>query len=300
MYIDEFSQESNESKDVTIRGVDAELYDRFSKLASELGLSTGQLFSHILRYSYYSYNVFPEKTCVPKHVRHKKHQKQIEIIKDKQELLITRQDLEAIQDIAWIVFVRIQNLVFDKDIDSELLLKTVGSIRECKNVEFLGEVSDLVKVGLVFRKPVYSFPSDPSSTKDITIRNVSKPVYQRLLAEAKERNMKVGELFSEKLAIVLPRLELRSALHFPPNIFPLFITNLDKIILKKTDLELLGERKVVFYHVQHLEISNNVPQELFVNHILAIVSCSEVIVPSTIPKLIFLARVHNCAKITYA
>ena len=279
------------TKDVTIRGVDAQLYDRFSHLASQFGTSTGNFFTIIMRASYL--HEFRNKMLIQNHTRHAKR-KSVETIYDKNKLVVTRKDLEAIQSFAWVNFIRIKHLVFSEDVDTNILLQNVGLIQDCNTVEFLGDVSYLAKVGLVIRKPVYTYPTAPSKLKDITIRNVNKTLYNQLLAESKQKNIKVGELFSQKLSITLPHFELRATIGCFKERFPLFIMNVKELTVSKKDLDSLGKRKVAFYQIEKLRIDNDVLHEQFFRQILGIVSCKKVIIPKSMPKLILLSRVNNC------
>ncbi|MHA1205100.1 MAG: hypothetical protein ACTSRR_10910 [Candidatus Heimdallarchaeaceae archaeon] len=280
-----------ELKDVTIRNVDSELYDQFSTYAKKEGLTTGQLFN-ILFAGFIDQNISPFRSARKRFHPIKRHERP-EVISDIEELTITRKDLEVLKGKKTFFFIRINNLVFSEDVDGKLLSETIHAIRKCKNVKFKGDVPKLVELGLVIKKGSYIYPSDSEKLKDITIRKVSKEVYDAFLAKSKEEEKTTGELFSETLAFYLPTFEIFEYIRIierETRTFPLIIRDIKELSVSNNDLEQISPKKVIFYRIKKLTFEEEVTVQNFEKSIGKIIKCKQVFIPEKIPKLLALAR----------
>lgn len=98
--------------DVTIRGIDDEVYASFSAEARKKNVPIGELVSQVMR-------IFLEETVEKRYV-----------IEQLEDLIITRDQLESVGEP--IAFIGIKNVVIDESIDWELFKKYVDEIRRCK------------------------------------------------------------------------------------------------------------------------------------------------------------------------
>ncbi|MHA1865717.1 MAG: hypothetical protein ACTSVB_06180 [Candidatus Heimdallarchaeaceae archaeon] len=280
-----------ESKDVTIRNVDTELYDQFSTYAKKEGLTTGELFN-ILFSGFIDQNISPLRLVRRRTHRIKSHERP-EVISDMDELTISRKDLEVLKGKKTFFFIRINNLVFNEDVDGKLLSETIHAIGKCDNVQFKGDVPKLVELGLVIKKGSYIYPSDSEKLKDITIRKVSKEVYDAFLAKSKEEEKTTGELFSETLAFYLPTFEIFEYVRIierETRTYPLIVRDIEELTVFNKDLEQISPKKVLFYRIKKLTFEKEVSVQNFEKSIGKIIKCRQVFIPEEIPKLLALAR----------
>ena len=98
--------------DVTIRGIDDEVYASFSAEARKKNVPIGELVSQVMR-------IILEETVDKRYV-----------IEQLEDLIITRDQLESVGEP--IAFIGIKNVVIDESIDWELFKKYVDEIRRCK------------------------------------------------------------------------------------------------------------------------------------------------------------------------
>jgi len=285
-------QEFDDGKDITIRGVNKELYKQFTEQRTKLGFSAGQAFSSIISLEFY-------RPWSVHGIRHhggpKRHGAKPEIIRDLDKLNVTKKDLVSTGEKTMFLFRNIADLIFDEDVDSTTLAKHVKLISRC-NVTFLGDVPKLIQLGLIRKHSNYKHPQDKENLKDITIRNVSAKLYDEFISKAKTESKTTGEYFSQILNHLVPFGEIRSIMAEFPEKEILVVKNEEKLTITKEDLEVLGDRGVIFYNVEHLVFSKDIDQKLFLKAILRIVKCCEVILPVKIPKLIVLSRVLRCNK----
>ncbi|MHA1399818.1 MAG: hypothetical protein ACTSQE_05700 [Candidatus Heimdallarchaeaceae archaeon] len=285
-----------EKKDVTIRNVDAELYDNFATFARKEGKSTGEFFDFLfisLNEPHHSALRFMRRRPPTFHSN-------LEVITGMRSLKVSRKDLEGAVGKRVYHFCRIGELEFEEDVDGKLLSETVHAIRKCRSVKFKGNVPKLLRLGLVMKKPTYNYPTDPSKLKDITIRKVSKDIYDSFLAKSKEESKTTGELFSEYLAFLMPSFDLFENIRIierESKTFPLVITREDNLTVTNNDLKEIAPKKVIFYNVKMLEFDDSVEEETFDKFVAKIIKCKEVIIPKNIPRLLALARTTEGSKV---
>ncbi len=100
--------------DVTIRGIEDEVYSQFSAEARKRSIPIGELVTQVMR-------IFLEETS----------EKRYEI-KDTDEVTITRKELESVG--GPIAFIGIKVLTIDEDIDWALFAEYIDEIVNCKTV----------------------------------------------------------------------------------------------------------------------------------------------------------------------
>ncbi|MFW9924985.1 MAG: hypothetical protein ACFFDW_17055, partial [Candidatus Thorarchaeota archaeon] len=130
------SNESEEKKDITIRGVNKELYDTFSEMRTKQGISTGEAFDSLV-------TIYLKQPWRIHGFRRFGAQKLFgvkpEIISDIDQLKVSKNDLTAAGERTMFLFRHISNLVFEKDVDGQIIAKHVKFIGG-SNVTFLGHV----------------------------------------------------------------------------------------------------------------------------------------------------------------
>ncbi|NHK31899.1 MAG: hypothetical protein FK730_11145 [Asgard group archaeon] len=286
----------DDMKDITLRGVNKELYDQFTAFAKKVGASTGIVFTNIL----IGYIHQPWRIHGSSRGRKPLRQGIIpEMISDLDKLSITKTDLTAAGESTMYLFSNIKELIFEKDVDAITLVKHVKMIHHC-NTKFSSNIPKLIELGITRKVREYNHPTDLEQLTNITIRNVSSKVYDEFLAKAKSDGYTTGEFFSKILTNMLPFFELRDVMLTLEDHELLIVSLEDKLLINKSDLEVLGNRKVIFYGIRQLEFVKDIDQELFLKTVFKIVKSDEVILPGNLPKLIVLSRTIMCKEIHHA
>jgi len=287
------NENKDEKKDITLRGVNRELYDRFSEHRTAGGVSAGNAFSELVNihlrqpwmlHGFRRFGRKPRSGILP------------EKISDLDELNVTKKDLTSAGEKTMFLFRNIKKLSFDVDVDALTLVQHVKLISKSSSVVFKGDIPKLVKLGLIRKRHQYQHPQNKEDLKDITIRNVSIKIYDEFVSKAKAEGATTGEYFSRLLAHLVPFPELQEVFHSIGDREVLFVSNEEELHITKRDLEVLGERLVIFYKAKKLTFSKDVDQELFLKNVFKIINCSEVNLSAAIPRLIVLSRVKNCQK----
>ncbi len=283
-------------KDITLRGVNKELYDQFTAFTKKVGVSTGTVFSNILiGYIHQPWRIHgPSRDRKPL-----KYGITPEIISDLEKLSVSKTDLTAAGESTMFLFSHIKELIFEKDVDALTLVKHVKMIHHCQT-EFLGDIPKIIELGITRKIREYNHPTDLELLTNITIRNVSSKIYDEFVSKAKSEGYTTGEFFSKILANILPIFELRDVMLNLGDHEALIVSFENQLVINKTDLEVLGNRKVIFYSVKQLEFVKDISQELFLNTVFKIVKSDEVILPGNLPKLIVLSRTMMCKEIHYS
>ncbi len=287
-----------EKKDVTIRNVDATLYDNFVRFARIEGKSTGEFFDfvfravieqghsaiRIMRNRYRPFNTMPE------------------IISKMDKLTISRRDLEQIKGKNTYYFCKIRELIFEEDIDGQLLSETIHAIGKCRKIIFKGNVPKLIKLGLILKGTRYNYPKNPEKLKDITIRKVSADIYDAFLAKSKEEGKTTGEFFSEYIAATIPSFDMFQTISMlvrETKIFPLIISKEKELIIEDKDLTDVAPKKVIFYDIENLIFDKNLKEESFEKYVGKIINCNKVTIPQNVPRLLTLARINNVKELIW-
>jgi hypothetical protein len=284
------NQKFDDGKDITIRGVNKELYDKFTLQRTRHGVTAGQAFTDIITIEFHRpWSIHG----IRQHGRPMLHGAKPEIISDLEKLKVSKKDLTSAGEKTMYLFRKINELTFTEDVEATTLVKHVKVISQC-NVNFLGNVPKLIQLGLIRKRSEYIHPQNKDDLKDITIRNVSAKLYDEFTAKAKTEGKTTGEYFSLILSHIIHFDEIRRIITEFQDKEILIVKNEEKLTINKEDLEVLGDRGVVFYNVCSLNFSKDINQELFLKTILKIVKCKEVVLPVKIPKLIVLSRVVHC------
>ena len=279
-------KEPEDMKDITIRGVNKELYEQFTIHAKKHGLAAGDAFDSI---------IMIDKQPWRRYIRHRHpyHGKIPEIIRDLEKLIVSKKDLVAAGEDTVFLFSEINELIFEKDVDITTLLKHVRLIRKC-NTSFLGDIPNLIKLGIIRKRKKYTHPTDKEQLKDITIRNVSIRLYDEFISNAKDNGKTTGEYFSEILSHAMRFFDIGDILGIIGEREILVVSEEEDLTITKEDLEVLDKRGLILYDIQKIEFTKDISQELFLKTVVRIVKCDQVVLPSSIPRLIVLSRAIQC------
>ncbi|MHA1944737.1 MAG: hypothetical protein ACXAC6_01505 [Candidatus Hodarchaeales archaeon] len=285
------SSDETEDRDlirVTFRGVDSKLYDQVIDHTRSSGFDKmGDLINHVVQYATRG----DRKQFIRRHRFKMPSDLKLEIIDNQNKLFVSRNDLISAGPDTVYAFLRIKNLHFSDDVDSETLLNHVIFIQRCSNVKMGKTIPKLIEQGLVRKKRKYQSTGAP--LRDVTIRNVLKKDHQEFVAKAKKEDKTVGELLNEILANIIPNFEIRGILYSLDEPDSLVVSDLDNLTVTNHALKELGRRKVLFYNIINLKFDNDIPPELFQNKILGMYKCANTKKPANISKLIWLGRLKN-------
>ena len=130
------SGEEKSKRVFSIRGLDPEIYDRFAKVARELGVSVGELMNEAMRFmlSLVSVGTVAGVESVKSLMKSLRGVKgihellgDVEVISGLDELEVSREDLESIDKP--VIFMNIKKLVFKEGIDRGLIESKVRGIK---------------------------------------------------------------------------------------------------------------------------------------------------------------------------
>ncbi len=139
--------------------------------------------------------------------------------------------------------------------------------------------------------------------RTITIRNIDKETYDKLMAVARELGMKSGEIVNQALRAFLATVEYgitvpieatrEAGKRFLSKLAELkeavIISDLDKLEVSAKDLSEV-EGKVVFRNIKELRLGDDVTPELFRSKVMGIALVDRLVVPKGLPKLLVLQR----------
>lgn len=276
-----------EMKDITLRGVNKELYEQFTVHAKKHGLSAGDAFDSIVMI-----DKQPWRRFISRHGP-RRLGKAPEIIRDLEKLVVSKKDLISAGKETLFLFSKINELTFEKDVDATTLIKHVRLIRKCKT-NFLGDIPKIIQLGIIRKRTVYTHPSNREQLKDITIRNVSIKLYDEFVSNAKDKGKTTGEYFSEILTHAITFFDINETISTIVDREVLVVREEEELFISKKDLEVLGERGLIIYGIQKIEFAKDISQELFLKTVIRIIKCDQVILPASIPRLIVLSRAIQC------
>ncbi|MFX1251789.1 MAG: hypothetical protein ACFFCZ_09295 [Promethearchaeota archaeon] len=285
------SAHSEETKAVTIREVDKELWGRFISLTKAWGHSAGHSFSILIKHYQRELPFFRGPRSFMKFFQ--KASIQLETVENIEKLTINKEDLTAAGENIRYIFKNIGELIFDNEINSQDLLNHVHVIRNCQ-VSLPQNISSLILYSLV-RSPT-KYQVSNSNLKDIYIRNVSVSAYDEFVAACQLNNQKIGDAINEILAKLIPRIEIHEILTHELVADPLdilVITSINELNVSSKDLADIRDRKVFFHRVGTLKFDPDIEKSLFIKTVIGIYNCENVTLPSSVPKLIELSRVKK-------
>lgn len=131
-------REEEERRQVTIKGVDKELYDRAIQAAREMGITVGELINKSLRAFLSVIDVTNRAVASMTQVISESGRafmegaRGVKVITSVDELVVTREDLESIDN--QVAFKGIKRLIFSNDVTWDLFNSKVASIVMCNEV----------------------------------------------------------------------------------------------------------------------------------------------------------------------
>lgn len=121
---------------------------------------------------------------------------------------------------------------------------------------------------------------------DVTIRGIDDEVYALFSAEARKKNIPIGDLVSQVLRIYLEE----------STDFGHVIEGIDDLVITKDQLESVGE-PISFLGIKSLAIDETVDYELFKKYVDEIRRCKTLTIPKSLTKFQVLTRCKNVSKI---
>jgi len=284
------------SKTVTIRDVNKELYEHFTTLATRFGDNLGQVFSRLIQSYGKPYNpLFLLPGARARFAMLHDHSS-IEVIRDCDELVISKSDLEEAGADLHYIFRNIGHLVFDESVDNRTLMRHVLRIHK-SNVETRGDVSRLFLKSINQSQMLSLYFQDLNpETTNITIRNVDEQTYSEFSTACQTARTKIGQAVNDLLKRSLPYFEISQILlHDPklhdPDLIVLMLH--EHLEVTPQDLQDLEGRKVLFHRIRDLIFSDSTDPKLFKDTVMGIYNCPQVIYPAAVPRLIRLSRTRS-------
>lgn len=121
---------------------------------------------------------------------------------------------------------------------------------------------------------------------DVTIRGIDDEVYALFSAEARKKNVPIGDLVSQVMRIYL---EETTDLGY-------VIEGVVELVITKGQLESVGE-PISFLGIKNIVIDESVDYDVFKKYVDEIRRCKTLTVPKTLTKFQVLTRCKNVSKI---
>jgi len=118
---------------------------------------------------------------------------------------------------------------------------------------------------------------------DVTIRGIDDDVYANFTAEAKKRNLSIGELTTIVMRALIDDVGTTNYR----------IGNLASLIVSRKDLESL-KGPVLFHNIKALEFTDDIDWNLFDKRVMSIKNCAKVLIPQTLTRFQVLTK---CAQV---
>ncbi len=123
----------NDIKNITIRGVDMEIYDIFTNKLRDYNLNIGEAFNKMMNDVLKDFDSIFQESSTYDFIQQKKRLPKVHI-SSHQTLVISDEDLLSTK--SRISFHNIDNLKFDSTVTKEIFLKHVDRIQNCTLVQF--------------------------------------------------------------------------------------------------------------------------------------------------------------------
>ncbi len=283
---------ASEKKTITVRGVDKHLYDQFVSLAGLASGSIGSAFSHAIS----AHKKEFQRYFIPHRIRkilHTYHDESVEVIENQEELSISKEDLISVGENIKFVFKNINHLIFDETVDNKTLLNCVYRIRNCR-VEAKGAISKLFLLS-IDQSNIHKLPIS-NEFKDITIRNVNSSAYDEFVSNCQVNKQNIGDCVNDMLSEIIPHYEVLQILAHETSLntlHPIILSLHDELSISQNDLEEIKERRILFHRIKKLHFSEDITSETFIQSVIGIYNCDEVMLPPSLPKLLRLSRVKD-------
>ena len=135
------SNNNEQAKSITIRGVDLELYENFTTKLKEYNMNVGEAFSQMMDDVLKNFDEIFNESTAHDYVEQQRRLPRL-TIESHQELAISAKDL--IDTKSKVSFREITSLKFDESVTKEIFLKHVRDIRRCGLVQFGKEFPRLI------------------------------------------------------------------------------------------------------------------------------------------------------------
>lgn len=135
------SNNNEQAKSITIRGVDLELYENFTTKLKEYNMNVGEAFSQMMDDILKNFDEIFNESTAHDYVEQQRRLPRL-TIESHQELAISAKDL--IDTKSKVSFREITSLKFDESVTKEIFLKYVRDIRRCGLVQFGKEFPRLI------------------------------------------------------------------------------------------------------------------------------------------------------------
>ncbi len=119
---------------------------------------------------------------------------------------------------------------------------------------------------------------------DVTIRGIDDEIYAKFTAEAKKRELSIGELTT---IVMRALVEDISTTNYR-------IGNLTTLLVTKKDLESL-KGPVMFHNIKTLEFADDIDWDSFDRSVMSIKTCTKVLIPQSLTRFQVLTK---CAMVS--
>ncbi|HUT26977.1 MAG TPA: hypothetical protein VMW85_02880 [Methanomassiliicoccales archaeon] len=114
---------------------------------------------------------------------------------------------------------------------------------------------------------------------DVTIRGIEDDVYAKFTAEAKKRDLSIGELTTIVMRALVEEIGTTNYR----------IGSLNALLVTRKDLESLSG-PVLFYDIKTLEFADDIDWELFDRNVMSIKRSGKVLIPPSLTKFQVLTK----------
>ena len=119
---------------------------------------------------------------------------------------------------------------------------------------------------------------------DVTIRGIEDEVYAKFTAEAKKRNLSIGELTTIVMRALVEDIGTTNYR----------IGNLTSLTVARKDLESL-KGPVMFQSIKTLEFADDIDWDIFDRSVMSIKNCAKVLIPQSLTRFQVLTK---CAMVS--
>ncbi|MGD0818104.1 MAG: hypothetical protein ABR986_06850 [Methanomassiliicoccales archaeon] len=121
---------------------------------------------------------------------------------------------------------------------------------------------------------------------DVTIRGIDDDVYAKFTAEAKKRELSIGELTTIVMRALVEDIGTTNYR----------IGNLNALTVTKKDLESL-KGPVMFHSIKALEFADDIDWDTFDQSVMSIKNCAKVLIPPSLTRFQVLTKCAMVAEV---